>query len=148
MKDKFSTNWDSTFNEFEFTFWWGFLEESEFIITGSYRFGSLKPKGNNYWSPYHGDERNFHTFILRQKGKLQILKAAEPQGDVDTKLHLNLIKSFSISEKQVWWIIWRTFKWKLQSVRRPVVFKTFEGYKIFKGVLSWLHLLKKYSFQF
>ena len=46
-----------------------------------------------------GDERNFHTFILRQKGKLQILKAAEPQGDVDTKLHLNLIKSFSISER-------------------------------------------------
>ena len=130
----------STFNEFTFCEDEGFLEESEFIITGSYRFGSLKPTGNNYWSPYHG-ERNFHTFILRQKGKLKILKAA--QGDVDTKLHLNLIKSFSIWEKQVWWIIWRTFKWKLQSVRRPVVFKTFEGYKIFKGVLSWLHLLKK-----
>ena len=59
MKDKFSTNWDSTFNEFTFCEDEGFLEESEFIITGSYRFGSLKPKGNNYWSPYYGGWEKF-----------------------------------------------------------------------------------------
>lgn len=143
--------WDISFQQLRLNFQWiwiyilwaeGFLEESEFIITGSYRFGSLKPTGNNYWSPYHG-ERNFHTFILRQKGKLKILKAA--QGDVDTKLHLNLIKSFSIWEKQVWWIIWRTFKWKLQSVE-PVVFKTLKVRRSSKEYYLDYIFLKKYSF--
>ena len=49
----------STFNEFTFCEDERFLEESEFIITGSYRFGSLKPKGNNYWSPYYGGWEKF-----------------------------------------------------------------------------------------